>query len=400
VWVTGVSETETQAARGAPGGAGALMRSPADDSVFQLFVESVREYAIFMLDPRGYVTTWNAGAERMKSWRADEIIGQHFSVFFPPEEVARGKPDYELEHAAREGRFEDEGWRVRKDGTQFWADVVITAIRTPAGQLVGFGKVTRDLTQRKKAEDERLALAAREEGVRVREELLVIAAHELRTPIAALQLHADLVRRAVDREGGPGEHLGARVRRLQHSATRLSRLVDAVLRVAALEPDKISLERRRLELRELVEGVIEDHAPDIASAGCSALLEPGAPVELDGDRGLLEVLVANLLTNALKYGARQPVSLQISSSAGRASVKVTDHGIGIDAERLPTLFTRFSRAVSPRHYGGLGLGLWTVRTIAEAHGGSVRATSEIGRGATFEVELPAAMPAAEAGVPR
>jgi PAS domain S-box-containing protein len=366
------------------------VRPPFQDGAFQLFIDAVRDYAIFMLDPDGRVATWNAGAERMKGWRADEVLGQHFSVFFPPEDVARGKPSYELEVAAREGRFEDEGWRVRKDGSVFWANVVVTAVRTAEGELIGFGKVTRDLTARKRAEDERLALAAREEGLRAREELLVVAAHELRTPIAALQLHADLVRRAADREEAPRERLGDRVRRLQHSATRLSRLIDAVLRVATLEPHQIALERRRMELRQLVEYVLEEHTADIASAGCTVRLEPGPPVEVDGDRSLLEVLVANLLTNALKYGARQPVSFRIVARGDRADISVVDNGIGIAADRQPVLFSRFSRAVSSRHYGGLGLGLWTVRTIAEAHGGSVRVMSEPGRGATFDVELPAA----------
>jgi PAS domain S-box-containing protein len=131
---------------------------------FRQLVASVRDYAIFMLDPAGRVATWNAGAERIKGYRADEIIGQHFSRFYPPAEVLAGKPDYELEVAGREGRFEDEGWRLRKDGTRFWANVVITALRDASGRLTGFGKVTRDLTERHRLEEERLQLA-RDEGL-------------------------------------------------------------------------------------------------------------------------------------------------------------------------------------------------------------------------------------------
>jgi len=134
---------------------------------FRLLVESVRDYAIFMLDPTGHVSSWNAGAERLKGWRASEIIGRHFSVFYEPAEAASGKCDWELEVAAKEGRFEDEGWRVRKDGGRFWANVVITALRSPSGELVGFAKVTRDLTERRNAENERVRLAAAEEANRV-----------------------------------------------------------------------------------------------------------------------------------------------------------------------------------------------------------------------------------------
>jgi PAS domain S-box-containing protein len=359
------------------------------EEALRFFIENVPDYAIFMLDPEGRVATWNAGAERIKGWAADEIVGQHFSRFYPAEDVARGKPAAELEIASREGSYEDEGWRVRKDGSLFWASVVINAVRSPQGELLGFGKVTRDLTQRRKMEERRLALAAREEGLRAREELLVVTAHELRTPIAALQLHAELVRRAVEREGAPGERFIERVKRLQHSATRLSRLVDAVLRVATLEPRQVVLERRTLDLREVVERVIQEHGADIASAGCEVGLEAGPPAVVTGDRPLLDVLVTNLLANALKYGARQPVSFRVELHGDRATITVADRGIGIAAERQPTLFGRFSRGVSSRHYGGLGLGLWTVRTIAEAHGGAVRVSSQAGRGATFEVELPA-----------
>src|SRR5262245_35001804 len=119
---------------------------PSDDR-FQLLVESVREYAIFMLDPQGRVKTWNPGAERFKGYRAEEIIGQHFSRFYPPEALARNLPAHELAMATKVGSHEDEGWRVRKDGTRFWANVVITALRDHDGKLIGFAKVTRDLTQ-------------------------------------------------------------------------------------------------------------------------------------------------------------------------------------------------------------------------------------------------------------
>jgi PAS domain S-box-containing protein len=132
-----------------------------NDTHYRLLVESVRDYAIITLDPAGYVVTWNTGAERIKGYRADEILGEHFSRFYPPEDVVQGKTTMELQHAAAEGRFEDENWRVRKDGTRFWASVVITALRDPEGQLVGFGKVTRDLTERKQTE-ERVAKQAQE----------------------------------------------------------------------------------------------------------------------------------------------------------------------------------------------------------------------------------------------
>ena len=135
-----------------------------EDASFRLFIESVRDYAMFLLSPDGCVSSWNPGAERIKGYSAEEAIGKHFSLFYTPEDLAVGKPAYELEVAAREGRFEDEGWRVRKDGTRIWANVIITALRSSTGQLIGFGKVTRDLSDRKQAEE---ALLQSEERMRL-----------------------------------------------------------------------------------------------------------------------------------------------------------------------------------------------------------------------------------------
>jgi len=136
------------------GSSGAKKPTLESLGLYGLLVETVQDYAIFALDPDGYILSWNAGAKRLKGYTRQEIIGRHFSIFYPPEDIARGKTKWELEIAAREGRFEDEGWRVRKDGTQFWANVVITALRAPDGDLVGFAKITRDLTERRDAEEE------------------------------------------------------------------------------------------------------------------------------------------------------------------------------------------------------------------------------------------------------
>src|SRR5581483_1914271 len=187
------------------------------DELFQLFISNVRDYAIFVLDPDGHIATWNTGAQLIKGYTASEVIGQHFSLFFPPEDIASGKPERALEIAAREGRFQEENWRVRKGGSRFWASVVITALYDQAGQLRGFGKVTRDMTEQKRAVEARAQLNEREHQLalerearaqveatlRSRDEFLMVAAHELRTPMTSLLGYAQLLQRRFE-QGKPG----------------------------------------------------------------------------------------------------------------------------------------------------------------------------------------------------
>src|SRR5512146_404999 len=175
------------------------------EDLLQLLVETVRDYAIFMLDPSGYVTTWNPGAARMKGYTGDEIIGKHFSAFYPAEDLAAGKPDWELLTAAREGRFEDEGWRLRKDGSRFWANVVITAVRNRDGVLLGFGKVTRDLTARRQAEEtarqllaEQSARAVAEKDESFQRHMLAIVGHDLRNCLSVILTAGEMVRLHAD----------------------------------------------------------------------------------------------------------------------------------------------------------------------------------------------------------
>src|SRR5215217_1153542 len=164
------------------------------DDLFRLLVESVRDYAIFLLDPEGHIRTWNEGARRIKGYSADEIIGKHFSIFYPPAEIRRGKPEYELRVAVAEGRWEEEGWRVRNDGSRFWASVVITALFAADGQHVGFAKVTRDLSERKRAEDERARLLELERQARTETEATLEQLRAVQMVTEAALAHLDLDR--------------------------------------------------------------------------------------------------------------------------------------------------------------------------------------------------------------
>ncbi|HUJ60971.1 MAG TPA: PAS domain S-box protein [Kofleriaceae bacterium] len=355
---------------------------------FRQIVESVRDYAIFMLDTHGRILTWNVGAERLKGYRAEEIIGRHFSVFYPKEEIESGKCERELEGAARDGRYEDEGWRLRKDGSRFWANVVISAVRDSHGHLVGFSKVTRDLTERKRAEDDRARRLAAEHANRAKDEFLAMLGHELRNPLAPISTALQLMRL---RGGEPSKEQQVIERQVDH----LMRLVDDLLDVSRIVRGKVQLKRRRLDLREIIAKAIEIASPVLEQKQhhLEVARMPGA-LAIDGDEARLVQVFSNLLVNAAKYtdtGGHISISARTLDHA--MAVEVRDDGIGIEPALLPRVFDLFVQGYQgvERSRGGLGLGLTLVHTLVEMHGGTVTAYSAgPGEGSTFSVNLPLA----------
>ncbi|HYX23421.1 MAG TPA: ATP-binding protein [Thermoanaerobaculia bacterium] len=390
--------------------------------LFRLLVEGVTDYAIFLLDPNGIVTTWNLGAERIKGYGAQEVIGRHFSVFYPEEAVARGWPEYELKVAAAEGRFEDYGWRLRQDGSQFWANVVITALHN-RGRLLGFSKVTRDLTERKRAEEElqqerdlleervqertaeltrleqelRLKVEELAAADRRKDEFLATLAHELRNPLAPLRHALQLLRLAEDDPNLRRKASGVMERQL----AQMVRLIDDLLDVSRITRNKLQLRKERVELATAVQSALEAVRPLVETAGHEVTVAlPPEPVHLDADLTRLTQIFTNLLNNAVKYTeAGGHIRLAAERQGGEAVVSIHDSGIGISAEHLPHLFEMFSQ-VAPaleRSTGGLGIGLALVRGLVELHGGSVAAHSAgLGQGSELVVRLPVAVAPAPA----
>src|SRR5918992_493959 len=229
----------------------------ATERLYRLLVSSVRDYAIFAMDPTGHIVSWNAGARRIKGYEAEEIIGQHFSRFYPPDDTESGKPTWELEVATREGRLEDEGWRVRKDGTLFWANVVITALRDEGGRLVGFAKVTRDLTERRMAEaraiEDARRLAESEAANRAKTEFLAAMSHELRTPLNAIGGYADLL--ALGIGGRLSEEQEQYVERIQHSQRHLLTIISDLLDFGRIEAGEVVYDIQPVPLSSVVDAV-------------------------------------------------------------------------------------------------------------------------------------------------
>jgi PAS domain S-box-containing protein len=351
----------------------------------RLIVDSIKDYAICVLDPRGLVSSWNSGAERTMGYTASEILGKHLSTFYSPEDVAAGKCDDELDIAERDGRFEDEGWRVRKDGTTFWANVIITALRNDAGVLVGFAQVTRDLTARRKLEEERIRVAQANEAIRLRDEFLAIASHELKTPLTGLQMQLEALGGHL---GGSDPKVARHIVRASRSGDRLAELVESLLDVSRLSQGELELHRERFDLAAVVGDLAESTAEVAAKSGSRIISRIPASVPGSWDRPRIAQVVTNLLENAIKYGCGQPIEVSLVARDGDAVLEVRDHGPGIPGEDFARLFERFERAGSIRHHGGLGLGLYLVREIVAAHGGSVAAANAASGGACFTVHLP------------
>lgn len=492
-------------------------RAQAAEERFQLVVDSIKDYAIFMLDASGAVTTWNDGARLIKGYSAEEAIGRSIDIFYTPEDIARGKPEQLLRTAVADGRVEDEGWRVRKDGSRFWADVVVTPLRDSGG-LQGFVKVTRDLTAKKRAEDElreseqslaatlysigdgvlaaderasvtrinpvaerltgwterealgrpleevfdivnertrqkapnpvtrvlaegvvvglanhtaliardgterpiadsgapirdaqgvtrgavlvfrdvtaercaeeeRLRLTQAQEAVRLRDEFLSIASHELKTPLTALQLQFATLR-AQAAHGN--DAFWKKVDRARKISDRLNRLVDTLLDVSRIATGRLRLNPEAFDLGEAVREVVERFRDEAKEAGCALSMTIGESIQGQWDRLRVEQILTNLISNSIKYAAGRPIEVSLARDASEAVMQVRDEGPGIPEADLSRVFERFERAASSRNYGGMGLGLYVAKQIAEAHGGTIAAENLTRGGVRLVVRLPVA----------
>ncbi|HZH78603.1 MAG TPA: PAS domain-containing sensor histidine kinase, partial [Archangium sp.] len=354
---------------------------------FRMLLAGVKDFAIFMLDAGGRVETWNLGAERLYGHSAEEIIGQHISVLYTPEGP---RAEEDLAAASHHGRHESEGERVRKDGSRYWAHVVTTAVRDADGKLRGFAKVTRDVTEKRRAEEERERLLRElQEAVTARDEFLSIASHELKTPLTSVKLNLSALAQRTERAVEKTDEAGSRrLLRIHGQIDRLAKLVNSLLDVSRISANRLDFHLEEVDLGEVLQDALGQLKEELDRARCALRLRTDAGVLGRWDRLRLDQVVSNLLTNAIKYGPGRPVEVDLQRLGKSARLVVRDHGIGISAQDQERIFERFERAVSIQHYGGFGLGLWISRQIVEGLGGSIAVHSEPGMGSTFVVELP------------
>jgi PAS domain S-box-containing protein len=376
-----------------------LIEARRREEVFRLLVSGVKDYAIFMLDPKGFVMTWNDGAEHIKGYKAEEIIGKHFSQFYTEDAKQIAHPAKELDIAEQTGRYEEEGWRVRKDGSTFWANVVITAIRED-GKLIGFAKVTRDLTERRQTQQQREADARALEqsskelqrALEVKSLFLSTISHEVRTPLSGIIGMSELL---TLRDLGPDGNDIARI--IFDSSKRLLQLLNDLLDTSRMESGKLSLEFRRFPVRAVIGDVrqlirAEANKKKLQIAGTC---EAPVPEFLCGDEFRLRQVLSNLAFNAVKFTASGEISISCAvkeQSNERIILRfsVSDTGIGISAADQLKLFQPFAQAESSitRLYGGSGLGLSISKNLVELMGGQIGVESELGKGSTFWFTLP------------
>jgi PAS domain S-box-containing protein len=358
----------------------------------RLMIESVQDYAIYMLDPEGMITSWNTGAERIKGYAREDVLGHHFSRFYEQIDIDSGKPWEELARARREGHAEGEGWRIRKDGSRFWARFVVSPVYDDEGRLHGFAKVTQDLTQRRHTQD--LEKAANNVN-----EFLGMLAHELRNPLAPIRLATEVMAKHP-----PGDPVHEAMRQtIERQTTQLMRLVDDLLDITRVTRGQLALKSEPVDVAEVVRMAIETAAPLIEISRHHLQVDVAGELRVIGDAQRLTQALSNLLNNAARYTpAGGTILVEARAEAGCAVVRVRDSGRGIEADMLERIFGMFVQGRDPvdRVGSGLGIGLALARRIAELHGGRLSAASEgRGRGSVFTLELPLTVSTARSPVP-
>lgn len=364
----------------------------AGEEQFRLLVESVEEYAIYMLDPAGVVVTWNSGAQRMKGYAAREIIGKNFALFYTEEDRVAGRPQRNLEQAIRYGHRHDRGLRLCKNGSTFMADVLITALRDKTGEIRGFSKVTRDVTEQVRTREMEAAKIAAEKANEAKDEFLAALTHELRTPLTpALAAAGFLAERATSIAPEYVEELDIIRRNIQLEA----RLIDDLLDLTRITRGVLQLNRAAVDAHRIVQNALDIAAPAIAEKGLRVSSDFAAGEHhLWADPVRLQQVFWNLINNAVKFtGAGGSIEIRTANDeSGAFRLSIADTGIGVESGRQGALFRAFEQ-VSPaaQKFGGLGLGLAISKNLVELHGGAISMESAgKDQGSVFTVTLPIA----------
>jgi PAS domain S-box-containing protein len=364
--------------------------SQQTEEQFHVLVDNVEEYAIYMLDPKGNIVTWNLGAQKIKQYTAEEIIGKNFACFYTAEDVAAEKPQRNLRDAASKGHIRDQGLRVRKDGSIFHAEVVITTLRDSAGNIRGFSKVTRDVTDQIRSRETEAAKIAAEKASKSKDDFLAALSHELRTPLTPALAAANYL--ADNAARFPAEFVED-VEIIKRNVRLQARLIDDLLDLTRVTRGKLDLHFEHVDAHVLVRDAIEIANSSIAAKKLKLSAQLNAKKHyIQADSIRIQQVFWSLINNAVKFtppGGKIDIRTS-NDDRGRFQFDITDNGIGIEVERQASLFAPFEQAdpsVS-RQFGGLGLGLAISKHLVDLHGGAIKVQSR-GRsyGSTFKLTL-------------
>lgn len=347
---------------------------------FRLLLENVRDYAIFMLDAGGHVISWNTGARRIKGYEESEILGKHFSLFYPAESIAAGGPQNFLSRSLVDGSAQEEGWRVRKDGTLFWGHVLITALYDGHGTLRGFAKITRDLSDRRAIQDLK-------ESSRRKDAFLATLAHELRNPLAPMLPALDVILRSP----GDPESVARVAGILRRQVDQMAHLINDLLDVSRITTGKVILKKSHGLLDEVIQQAVEAIQPMVELFGHElSFLLPEQELEIEADTHRISQILSNLLSNAAKYtlpGGKIELEVEPLKSP-LLKISVRDNGKGIHPSLQESIYDLFDQGVNGSD-DGLGIGLTLVKSLVEMHGGTISVNSDgDGKGSEFVVILP------------
>lgn len=355
----------------AEGGGEIIQSALSVDEVLRLLIHTVKDYAIFLLDTRGYVATWNTGAQLLKGYNKEEIVGKHFSAFYGEDDLQAGKPEHELLTCLREGRVQDEGWRYRKDGTRFWANVIITALYRN-GVHVGFGKVTRDLTERREAELR--LIAAYEESAKLKDDFLANMSHEIRTPMHGMLSACTLL---LDTKLDEDQRETANI--ISESGQILLQVINGILDYSKLASGNFSVNSDLVGVANIISSVVKNvQMTLVPGVYLKLVLAPGLPKSAQGDPLRFRQIFQNIIDNAVKFTEKGSVQVDVTISAEDQTsytilTQVTDSGIGVPEDDVQNLFKPFTQLENhtKKRFQGTGLGLSIAKSLAELLGGQM-----------------------------
>lgn len=360
---------------------------------FRLLTSKVKDYAILLLDPDGKILTWNEGAQRLNGYTEEEAIGRPFDIFYPPEDVEAGKAQIVLNEARKNGQYEASGWHVRKDGRRYYADILMTALRDERDALIGFAKITRDITQEKRVEQElHTAIEQAESASRAKSEFVANMSHELRTPMNAVLGVTYLLG-----SSGLTQEQRKYLDMIRTSGQSLLDILNDILDFSKIEAGRMELSPAEFRLCDLLDAIATVMSVNAGEKDLelAVVVGAGVPQALIGDELRVQQILLNLVSNAIKFTERGEISLSVElleqhDDVATLQMKVRDTGIGVSPDQQARLFSPFTQADSSmtRRFGGSGLGLTICRRLVELMGGRIAMQSELGRGSEFFAIIP------------